>query len=67
MNSPLARLWEESASPVPATVGIFYVNRADPMKGGTGHTIRVCRKLGVPVAFQDEWRHWPSFLAAAAL
>ncbi len=41
-----------------AVFGIFYVNTADPMKGGTGHTVRVCRSLGVPVAFQDEWMHW---------
>lgn len=42
-----------------ATAAIFYVNPQDPMQGGTGHTIRVCRKQGVPVAFQDEWRGWP--------
>lgn len=42
----------------PATVGLFYVNAADPMKGGTGHTIRVCRRRGVPVAFQAEWMGW---------
>ncbi len=44
----------------PATVGIFYVNQDNPMKGGTGHTIRVCGTQGVPVAFQDEWTNWPS-------
>lgn len=42
----------------PATAAIFYVNPEDPMKGGTGHTIRVCQKQKVPVAFQDEWMHW---------
>ncbi len=42
-----------------ATFGIFYVNAADPMKGGTGHTIRVCKTLDTPVAFQDEWMQWP--------
>ena len=41
-----------------AVFGIFYVNPADPMKGGTGHTIRVCRTLDVPIAFQDEWMTW---------
>ena len=41
-----------------ADFGIFYVNTADPMKGGTGHTIRVCRSLSVPVIFQDEWLGW---------
>lgn len=44
----------------PATVGIFYVNVEDPMKGGTGHTIRVCQHQNVPVAFQDEWMQWPA-------
>lgn len=43
---------------LPADVGIFYVNTADPMKGGTGHTIRVCQSLSVPVIFQDEWMGW---------
>lgn len=42
----------------PATVGLFNVNAADSMKGGTGHTIRVCRRRGVPVAFQEEWMGW---------
>ena len=42
-----------------ATMAFFYVNREDPMKGGTGHTIRVCQKHGIPVAFQDEWMGWP--------
>ncbi len=41
-----------------AVFGIFYVNSADPMKGGTGHTIRVCQTLGTPVAFQDQWMGW---------
>lgn len=45
---------------LPATFGIFYVNRDDPMKGGTGHTIRVCQQRNVPVAFQDDWMRWPS-------
>jgi hypothetical protein len=41
-----------------ATVGIFYVNSEDSMKGGTGHTIRVCRDKKIPVAFQEEWMKW---------
>jgi len=41
-----------------ADFGIFFVNTADPMKGGTGHTIRVCQSLSVPVIFQDEWMGW---------
>ena len=41
-----------------AVFGIFYVNPTDPMKGGTGHTIRVCNTVGTPVAFQDDWMIW---------
>ncbi len=39
----------------PATFGIFYVNKANPDSGGTGHTIRVCRVCGVPVVYQNTW------------
>jgi len=42
----------------PATTGIFYVDRLDPMKGGTGHTVRVCRKQGIPAVFQEQWLNW---------
>ena len=31
----------------PPTAGIFYVHPADPGRGGTGHTIRVCRRAKV--------------------
>lgn len=48
----------EESGYLPADVGIFYVNTTDPMKGGTGHTIRVCQSLAVPVIFQDEWLGW---------
>ncbi|WP_269522398.1 hypothetical protein [Coraliomargarita parva] len=37
---------------------LFYVDKTDPMAGGTGHTIRVCQQEGVPVAFQDAWATW---------
>jgi len=42
----------------PAIVGIFYLNEADPMGGGTGHTIRVCIEQGVPVVTQRIWQEW---------
>jgi hypothetical protein len=42
----------------PATVGIFYVNPANPLKGGTARTMRVCRLRGVPVNTQAEWMKW---------
>ncbi|WP_031386440.1 hypothetical protein [Desulfonatronum thiodismutans] len=36
----------------------FYVDAHDPEAGGTGHTIRACRREGVPVVFQAAWRKW---------
>jgi len=42
----------------PATIGLFYANSDDPMIGGTGHTIRVCREYDVPVVLQDDWLLW---------
>lgn len=38
-----------------AAAGIFYANPADPMKGGTGHTMRVCLNAGLPVFTQQAW------------
>jgi hypothetical protein len=43
------------AAPIAA---IFYVHAADPERGGTGHTIRVCRLQGVPVITQFDWLKW---------
>lgn len=42
----------------PSTAGVFYVNDNDPLAGGTGHTIRVCMELGLPVVFQAVWLKW---------
>ena len=42
----------------PATAAVFYANEADPLSGGTGHTIRVCYRHDVPVVMQSVWRHW---------
>jgi len=42
----------------PAAAGIFHVHGDDPMSGGTGHTIRVCLRFGVPVYVQSQWRAW---------
>lgn len=43
---------------------LFYVDLNDPMEGGTGHTIRVCQREGVPVVYQDSWRDWAGELWA---
>lgn len=48
----------EALGLAPAALGIFFVNEADPTGGGTGHTIRVCEVMGVPVAEQSEWKNW---------
>ena len=42
----------------PATAALFYVNEEEPLAGGTGHTIRVCRLCGVKVVMQREWTSW---------
>jgi hypothetical protein len=42
----------------PATAGLFFVKEADPLSGGTGHTIRVCLEHGVPVVTQAVWLKW---------
>ena len=38
-----------------ADAALFYADPKDPMKGGTGYILRVCRMQGVPYALQDEW------------
>lgn len=42
----------------PATLGLFYVNPDDPLRGGTGHTLRVCARHGVPTVLQSVWMKW---------
>lgn len=42
----------------PATFGFFYVNQDKPFGGGTGHTIRVCKRHEVPVVTQTDWIKW---------
>lgn len=43
-----------------AVCGIFYVNAQDAMKGGTGHTLRVCQARQILVATQSCWMQWPA-------
>lgn len=42
----------------PATFGIFYDDLSDPGKGGTGHTMNVCRMNEVPLIDQKIWLKW---------
>jgi len=39
-------------SPVAA---FFYIDPADKYAGGTGHTIKICEDLNVPVYTQEDW------------
>jgi len=41
-----------------ATAALFYVDEADPLAGGTGHTVRVCLNEGVPAVFREDWGKW---------
>lgn len=42
----------------PPVAAIFYADPNDPMAGGTGHTIRVCKDHAVPVILQNDWLTW---------
>ncbi len=42
----------------PATVGIFYDDLANPLSGGTGHTMNVCEQNGIEVLDQRVWFGW---------
>ena len=48
----------ESLALPPADFAFFFVNQDNPLTGGTGHTIRVCRAMQVPVFTQDDWGAW---------
>ncbi len=58
LRDTLKVLGDPALNLAPATVGIFYVNEADPLAGGPGHTIRVCRAARVPVVRQPDWLKW---------
>ncbi|HEY5500271.1 MAG TPA: hypothetical protein VIK20_07815 [Bacteroidales bacterium] len=42
----------------PATFGIFYDDLKNPIQGGTGHTMQVCRLNGIPIIDQSIWFEW---------
>lgn len=44
----------------PATFGIFYDDLANPMTGGTGHTMNVCKQNNIPFINQEVWFKWLS-------
>ncbi len=39
----------------PPVVAFFYIDPSDKYAGGTGHTIKVCEELNVPVFTQQDW------------
>lgn len=39
----------------PANLAIFYDDLSKPKTGGTGHTMRVCEKNGIPYFDQRMW------------
>jgi len=41
-----------------ADFGIFYDDLENPLTGGTGYTIKVCRKNNVQVVTQEIWVKW---------
>ena len=43
---------------LPATFGIFYDDLEDPMAGGTGHTMDVCKQHNIPMVDQSAWFKW---------
>ena len=42
----------------PASVALFYDDLSNPLQGGTGHTISVCKNLHVPYCNQQIWMQW---------
>ena len=43
---------------IPASVALFYDDLSNPLQGGTGHTITVCKNLLVPYCDQMTWMQW---------
>ena len=42
----------------PASFGIFYDDLENPMSGGTGHTMNVCKQNNIPMVNQTHWMSW---------
>lgn len=41
-----------------ATFGIFYDDPENPMTGGTGHTMNICKQNNIPIIDQSVWFNW---------
>ena len=57
LRDTLMVLGDPAQQLAPATVGLFFVD-GDPMVGGTGHTIRICRQHHVPTFLPQDWWRW---------
>jgi hypothetical protein len=42
----------------PVSFAFFYIDPADPLGGGTGHTIKVCQENNIPYLTQEIWMSW---------
>ncbi len=42
----------------PVSYAFFYIDPADPLGGGTGHTIKVCQENKIPYLTQEIWMSW---------
>jgi len=42
----------------PANFGIFYDDLSNPCKGGTGHTMNICRHNKIEFIDQNVWFNW---------
>jgi hypothetical protein len=42
----------------PASCALFYDDLGKPRHGGTGHTMAVCERIGVPFLDQRVWMRW---------
>lgn len=42
----------------PIQFGLFYDDLENPMQGGTGHTMNVCKYNNVPFLTQEVWKDW---------
>ena len=42
----------------PSTFAIFYDDLENPLSGGTGHTIDICKKNSIPIIDQKTWFKW---------
>ena len=42
----------------PCTFGIFYDDLEEPLSGGTGHTMNICKKNNIPIINQEVWFKW---------